>query len=351
MAALRKSKAAIDLGALLCPVASKLHAPAGVILGSPREASALVHAAALPDTACWQVDLYQADRLREELAALSVSAQVVVLPDLWDMPKPARTLLWPVSLGGERSLKLDVIEQAFHALAPGGCLIVLSPYEQDNLMPVALKKVFHRVHVPAGVGNSVFWCRREGDRPRRRHEMTFHVRSDDATSLRFLSRPGVFSYGRLDHGARALVESAVVRPGDRVADLGCGCGTNGIVAGHRGGPDVTVAFIDSNVRALALAELNAKAAGLRDFSTHATADITGIPEDSFDVVLANPPYYAQSSIARLFIQRGKALLKEAGRFYVVTKMRDETAVLMGEYFGNAEVCEKRGYFIFHAAKE
>ena len=341
------SRHSIDLASALEPVAAKLQAPLVIALGSPREAADLVAASNVAGAMCWQLDLHQAARLREELAERKLLADVVTLPDLWDMPSPARTLLYPVSQGGERSLKLDIIEQAFHTLAPGGYCIVLSPYESDTVVQPALRKVFGKVHVPAG-DNTLFWCRREGDRPRRRHEMTFQVRASDTRSLRFVSRPGVFSYGRFDHGARALVEVAEINPGDRVADLGCGCGANGILAAQRSGPEGFLAFVDSNVRALALAELNARNLGVQQFQAFASADVTGLPERSFDVILANPPYYAQLSIARLVIERGKVLLKPGGRFYLVTKMLDQVAALMEEAFGDVDVFERRGYFIFNA---
>ena len=346
-----KSKQRIDVATLLRPVAAKLQTPFAIALGSPKEAADLVAVVAAPQTVCWQLDLYQAARLREELGQRKLHAEVVALPDLWDLPQPARTLLYPVPLGGERSLKLDVVEQAYHALAPEGHLIVVSPYEQDNVLPPALKKVFGRVHVPAGADNAVFWCRREGERSRRRHEMTLQMRANETTSLRFVSRPGVFSYGRFDHGARALVETAEIHAGERIVDLGCGCGTNGILAAQRCGPDGFVAFVDSNVRAVALADLNARKLGLQHFQPLATADVTGLPEASFDVVLANPPYYAQLSITRLFIERGRDLLKRGGRFYLVTKMLEQVAEQMQEVFVEADVFERRGYFIFQAVKD
>jgi len=339
-----------DLAALLRSVASRLQPPFGIILGSPGEAAEV--AAALPpgEITCWQLDLFQAERLKEELNNRKRQAEMVTLPDLWDLPRPARTLLFPVSLGGERSLKIDVIEQAYHALMPEGHLIVLSPYENDNVLPQSLKKVFDRVHVPPGTDNTLFWCRREGDRPRRRHEMTFQVRVNDSTSLRFVSRPGVFSYGRFDHGSRALLEAAEINAGDRVLDLGCGCGTNGILAAHRAGPDGFIAFVDSNVRAIALAELNARNLGIANFQAIASPNAAGLPDDSFDVVLANPPYYAQLSIARMFMERGKALLKPSGRFYLVTKMLEPVAEQIQEVFGEADAFERRGYFIFAATE-
>ena len=67
------------------------------------------------------------------------------------------TLLYPVAYGGERSLKLDMIEQGCHVLKPHGTFIVLSPYDVDDFFAPALKKVFGKVHVPMEGNNSVFW--------------------------------------------------------------------------------------------------------------------------------------------------------------------------------------------------
>jgi 16S rRNA G1207 methylase RsmC len=350
MSRTHKPRLSANPAALLRSVASKLQPPFGIILGSPKEAADLVAALPPGGTFCWQLDLFQADRLKDELNIRKSHADVITLPDLWDLPRPARTLLFPVSPGGERSLKIDVIEQAYHALTPAGHLIVLSPYENDNVLPQSLKKVFDRVHVPADTDNTVFWCRRAGDRPRRRHEMTFQVRVNETTSLRFVSRPGIFSYGRFDHGARALLEAAEINAGDRIVDLGCGSGANGILAAPRCGPDGFIAFVDSNIRAVALAEFNARNLGVANYQAIASPSVLGLPDDSFDVVLANPPYYAQLSIARMFMERGKALLKTGGRFYLVTKMLEPVAEHIQEAFGEADVFERRGYFVFQATK-
>jgi 16S rRNA (guanine1207-N2)-methyltransferase len=328
----------------------RLRPPLGIVLGSPGEVADL--AAALPSGAitCYQMDLFQAGRLRKELAELGTEAEIHAAADLWDLPAPVQTLLYPVPLGGERALKLDMIEQAFHALVPHGTFVVLSPYERDDFFPHALKKVFGRVHSPMGTGNTVFWCQREGDRPRRRHEITFQVRVDDEASYRFVSRPGVFSYGRFDDGARALVEAMEVGPGDRVLDVGCGVGTNGILAARRSGPDGFTAFADSNLRAVALAELNARTLGVARLETIASANLREVPRGSFDVVLANPPYYAQMSIAELFIERGRSALKPGGRFFLVTKQPDSVYSVVEGAFGEPEMFERRGYIIFRAVK-
>src|SRR5581483_5244613 len=100
-------------------------------------------------------------------------------------------------------------------------------------------------------------------------ETNFHVRAGDE-SLNFISRPGVFAYGRFDAGARALVETMLIEPGDRILDVGCGCGTNGILAARRSGSEGEVVFVDSNLRALALAELNARANRVEHFQAVAS---------------------------------------------------------------------------------
>jgi 16S rRNA (guanine1207-N2)-methyltransferase len=326
----------------------KLRPPFGIILGSPREAADLAGILRGEEVVCYQMDLYQADHLREELAGRGLTAQVVTAPDLWDLAPTLQTLLYPAPERGERDLKLDMIEQAFHVLRQRGNLVVLTPYPKDQLFPAALKKVFGRVHAPAAGNGMVFWAQREGDRPRRRHEVTFQVSRGEEPSLRFLSRPGVFAYGRFDDGARALVETMLIHPGDRVLDVGCGCGTNGVHAGLRSGPEGWTAFVDSNLRALALAEHNARANGLTRFETVASSTVTGPAEGSFDVALANPPYFAQASIARLFIERSRQLLRPGGRFYLVTRQPDQVGPLTAERFGQTEVVVQRGYVILCA---
>src|SRR5437660_8094704 len=113
-----------ELAAIL---GDKLKPPFGVVLGSPGEVAELVGALPSSDVTCYQMDLFQADRLRVQLKESGNFGLVVTAPDLWDLPAPLQTLVYPVPLGDERALKLDMIEQAFHVLQPGGTFAVLSP--------------------------------------------------------------------------------------------------------------------------------------------------------------------------------------------------------------------------------
>lgn len=329
-------------------IQGRIRDPVAIILGSPRQAANLLEELKLADAVCYQMDIYQAGRLRDEISRRGLSASVSVSADLWDLAADFQTAIYPPSEGGERGLKIDMVEQSFHILRPKGLLVILSPYENDQLFPPLLKKVFGRVHTPSAGRGQVFQAYREGDRPRRRHEMVFHARIGGGESLRFLSRPGVFSYGRLDEGARALLETVSIEAGERVLDMGCGCGTNGIFAGLRAGSTGRVTFVDSNLRAVALAEHNAQLNGLADFQVLASADGSKLAAASFDVALANPPYYAHMRIAELFIDQCCRLLRPGGRFYLVTRQAEKIEPLIAERFASTEVSLRRGYAVFCA---
>lgn len=327
-------------------IQARIRPPVVILLGSPAQAAELCAGLGELETVCYQMDLHQEDKLRQLLQEVGSSASVEAHADLWDLPPRFNTALFPVAAHGERELKLDLLEQSFHVLAPRGLLISLSEYQADQLLPKWHKKVFGKCsELPASKKGSVFWSVRDGERPRRRHELAFRARIGEGPSHQFVSRPGVFGYGELDDGARALLEVAEVRSGDRILDLGCGPGANGILAMDRAGPDGHVTFVDSNVRATAIAELNAKENGLTNFRCLPTATMDGLEPASFDLILANPPYYASSWIAQMFIEKSKPLLKPGGRLFLVTKMINHVAPIMADVFPDSTWEERRGYHI------
>ena len=338
---------------LLATARSRLRPPVLVALGAPRLAAEIVAAVGLAGTSCYQMDLHQANRLQDELHQLGLDSAVEVKPDLWDLPAQFNTVLYPSPPRGEREMKRDVVEQAYHVLRPRGLLIVLSPVPKDQFFPAVMKKAFGKVALETSRAGTVLAEPRGADHPRRRHEIAFHVRAAcgvATNSLTFVSRPGVFTYGRMDDGARALIEVAEVRTGDRIVDVGCGTGTIGVIAGLRAGPSGSVTFLDSNVRATALAEMNARANGLTDFRVVADATSAGLPAEHFDLALANPPYYAQQEVARLFIEGASRLLRRGGRLYVVTKQADVVGEMMRQQLGEPLAVRRRDYTVLMATK-
>lgn len=335
-----------NLPALLESVRDRVKPPVLVLMGSPAQAADLCVALGDAETVCYQTDMHQAEKLRRMLEERTSAATVELKPDVWDLPARFQTVLFPVSAHGEREYKLDLMEQASHALAPKGLFISLSEYKKDQLLPKAHKKLFGKCsELPASKLGSVFWSAQDGEKPKRRHEVSYRAKVLDGPAHTFICRPGVFGYGELDKGARALLEAAEIRPNDRVLDLGCGVGSVGILAMDRAGPGGHVTFVDSNVRALALSAENATANGVTDFACHAAVSLDGLPPATFDVILANPPYYANSWIAQMFIEKSLPLLKPGGRMFIVTKMINHVAPVMAETFPDATWEEKRGYHV------
>src|SRR5262249_42580793 len=160
---------------------------------------------------------------------------------------------FPSLLRGERQLKIDVVDQAFHVLRLGGILAVLSPVIKDQFFPALLKKTFGKVALTTGPDGTTLWAERSGERKRRRHEDPTSVKVHDGKFVDFVSRPGLFSYGRLDEGTRALLDVLETRPNERIIDLGCGAGIAGIVAALRSGDESHITLADSNSRAISVA--------------------------------------------------------------------------------------------------
>jgi len=335
---------------LYATVAARVRPPVLIALGPPWPVANVVQAVAAPDTVCFQMDLHQADRVRDCLAEVGTTAEVVAGADLWDLEAKFQTVVFPAAAHADRELKLDVVEQAYHVLRPGGLFLSLSEYSRDNQFAKWHKKVFGKCgETPASEHGMAFWSTKTDDvAERRRHEVTFHAKNPDGPPMAFVSRPGTFSYGRFDAGSRAMIDVAEVHEGDSILDLGCGNGAVGCLMGAKAGPKGKVVFVDSNLRAVATAMLNAEAnhAPRPKFLTETR--MRGLERGEFDVILANPPYYAKSDITRLFVEGARDLLKPGGRYYIVTKMPTAVVPMIFETFGDCSVIENRGYSVVMA---
>lgn len=340
---------ASDYLPLLDAVRGRLHEPCTIALGSPRAVADLVHRLALPNTTCFQFDRYQGNRVEEELKTLGLSARVVVGPDLWDLEGQGSVIL-PSLPHGDRELKLDLVEQAFHILRPHGLLAVLSPVEKDQLFPPVMKKVFGKVALQTSREGTVLWSQRDGEQKRRRHETTLAAKVAAGDYREFVTRPALFAYGRLDEGTRALLDVLEVRPGEHILEIGCGCGVAGIVAALRSGPDARLTMIDSNARAVVVAQENAARHGLPNVRCTISVDAVELPDQEFDLVLANPPYFAQHAITRRFGEQAHRMLKRNGRLYLVTRQLDQVLEIVEELFDEPLVLERRNYAVIVASR-
>jgi 16S rRNA G1207 methylase RsmC len=338
---------------LLARVIDKVRPPIVIVLGSPWPVTQLVGLLSPAEIVCYQMDLFVAERLREKLAETGCSVEVSVSADLWDLPARFETAILPAAAHSDRALKIDMLEQGFHVLVEGGRFLTLSEYERDTEFAPWHKKIYGRCgETPPSPEGRAFWSDKHGQRARRRHSIRFHARSPAGMSMTFESWPGTFSYGRMDSGSRAMIEIVAAQPGERLLDMGCGNGTVGCLLAPLVAPSGEVVFVDSHARAVALTEVNARANKLTDYRVLASAELSGpgLEAASFDRILANPPYYANSEVARFFIHRAYELLKPGGHFYLVTKMPVQTIPEVVDLFSQVESVENRGYTVVVARR-
>lgn len=170
---------------------------------------------------------------------------------------------------------------------------------------------------------------------------------------RFATQPGVFSQDGLDIGTQVLIETVLprVKPHMAVLDLGTGVGVVGIALSARV-PRGVVWMVDSDVRAIRLAEKNVRANGVEN-AHPMLSDITlDLPEKlRFDLVVSNPPTHSGKEVLAAFVDESYAVLRPGGSLYVVVNRLLSVRGMMRERFGNVSQPLKRGGFLILASEK
>ncbi|MFT5089923.1 MAG: 23S rRNA (guanine1835-N2)-methyltransferase [Candidatus Latescibacterota bacterium] len=160
----------------------------------------------------------------------------------------------------------------------------------------------------------------------------------------------VFSRAQLDNGTRLLLPhiSASNEP-KKIADLGCGNGVIGLVAATKN-PLAELFFVDESFMAVASAEANFRRVfGERKAVFTAGDGLATCAEESFDLVLNNPPFHQQRAIDesvpwRMFGQ-ARAALKKSGQFWVVGNRHLDHHIKIKRFFGHCETVDSNGKFV------
>ena len=161
--------------------------------------------------------------------------------------------------------------------------------------------------------------------------------------------PSLFSPLRADRGTLAMLSCVDFAPGMRVLDLGCGCGLVGIAAARLCGAE-NVVMCDIDPLAVEIAGRNAARNGVEGVKTAVSDGFAGLTDAGFDLILSNPPYQSDFSVAKGFIEKGFNRLKLGGRLVMVTKRREWYRNRMIAIFGGVRIHEIDGYFVFEAER-
>ena len=325
--------------------------PPGRVLCTSQGRAQLAAAAArqFPETqvVCHYLDLYRAGLAREHLADGPGNLTIACSADV--PPNSVELAALPMSAQGEAELTRELLEQAHERLALGGLLLASTDNPRDRWLHGEMQALFPTVSRREHPTGTVYIARKSGPLPRRRSfscELAFR---DHGPLIHFRTRPGVFSHRKIDPGARQLMAAMEVRAGDRVLDIGCGCGVVALAAAARV-EGASVLAIDSNVRAIECTVWSAARNDLTNVSVEHTATGPSGEAESFDVAVANPPYFAGFRIARFFLETARAALRPGGRIYVVSKQPEWYAENMPQWFDNVTVAPSKGYWIARGSR-
>lgn len=158
-----------------------------------------------------------------------------------------------------------------------------------------------------------------------------------------------FSPKGVDRGTRLMLETVPFADGDKVLDLGCGYGVVGIYAAKNlGGENVVMCDILED--AVALSTENLTRNGIEGVRVLQSDGLRSIEDRDFTLILSNPPYHTDFSVAKEFIEDGFKRLKVGGRMALVTKRLDWYRNKLKTVFGGVKVFEKEDYYIFLSEK-
>ena len=168
-------------------------------------------------------------------------------------------------------------------------------------------------------------------------------------SLTLETHSGLFSPQHVDRGTLAMLSHAMFAPGMRILDLGCGCGVVGIVAAKIAGEE-NVFMSDVDPMAVELARRNAERNGVGGVHLYVSDGFRDVDAGDFDLILSNPPYQTDFSVAKGFIEKGFNRLKIGGRLMMVTKRREWYKNKLVHVFGGVRIFESDGYYVFAAER-
>ena len=173
---------------------------------------------------------------------------------------------------------------------------------------------------------------------------------------RFMSRPGVFAWDRIDHASQLLAEHLPADLRGRAADLGSGYGYLSAELLQRCPGIVSLDLYEAEARALDLARRNLADAATRLPVKFFWQDVTSGLSERYDVIITNPPFHAQQSaarpdIGRAFIAAAAAALVPGGRLWLVANRNLPYELELDANFGSVRiVAQQQGFKIIEAIK-
>ncbi|HEY0333667.1 MAG TPA: class I SAM-dependent methyltransferase [Stenotrophomonas sp.] len=166
---------------------------------------------------------------------------------------------------------------------------------------------------------------------------------------RFLSRPGVFAWDRIDPASALLAEQLPADLAGRGADLGAGYGYLSTEVLARCARVTGLDLYEAEARALAMARANLAPLAGEARLDYRWQDVTAGIEAGYDFIVSNPPFHTPAredrpDIGQRFIAVAAQALRPGGRLFIVANRHLPYERVLNEGFGEVRIAAERGGF-------
>ena len=173
---------------------------------------------------------------------------------------------------------------------------------------------------------------------------------------RFVSRPGVFAWDRIDVASQLLAGHLPPNLAGRAADLGAGFGYLSVELLERCAGVAALDVYEAERRALDLARRNLAAFESRVQVRYCWYDVAAGLADRYDTIVCNPPFHTHAradrpDVGRRFIAAASQALLPGGRLWLVANRHLPYEAALGAGFERVRiVTQQLGYKIVEAVK-
>lgn len=168
-----------------------------------------------------------------------------------------------------------------------------------------------------------------------------------------VSRPGLFSWDRIDAGSARLIETLDLPLKGRGADLGAGQGYLAKSALEKYADITHIDLFEAEHRAIACA--TATLDGMGRHEIHWADVLTDLPANTYDFILTNPPFHTSRAdnvpLGQAFIRSASLAVRPGGTVWLVANRHlPYEATLAANFRFHEIVDDAGGYKIIQAAK-